>query len=378
MLERERAAKATDLREYTPGRLEKWLLRGEQTDLSARLSPRNGFFVRYGYRDKPIGAGIGFGGGYRHDLFERRARVVGEAGWTFRRYTLLRGDFSLPYLARERAELGIELRRRYHPHEDFYGTGPDSVEADRSNFRLDTTTAIGRALIKPRRWFTAGGHAGRISPSVGSGTDSRSLSSEIQFGSDALIGFSEQPDFRYTDLFVTVDYRDQPANPRSGGYYAATFGSYADLDFDRYSFRRVDLHAQQFFPIFDKKRVFALQGRIITSSADDGQAVPFYLQPTLGGSSTVRSVSDYRFRDDTVLYLNAEYRWEAFSIMDMALFTDAGQVAADAGDLDLGNLIHAYGIGFRFNTYKTMFLRLDIAAGAGEGLQYFVKFSKAF
>ena len=174
------------------------------------ISPRNGFFVRYGYPEKPVGAGIGFGGGYRHDLFDRRARVVAEAGWTLRQYSLLRGDFSLPYLAHERAEVGVEVTRRYNPQEDFYGTGPDSVEADRTNYRLDTTAAIARALIKPRRWFTAGGHAGWSSPSVGSGKDARSPSSEVRFGADALVGFSEQPDFRYTDLFVAVDYRDRP------------------------------------------------------------------------------------------------------------------------------------------------------------------------
>jgi hypothetical protein len=378
LLERQRASKANDLQDYVPGRLEKFLLRGEQNDFLGRLAPRNGFFVRYGYPEKPVGAGVGFGGGYRHDLFDRRARVVAEAGWTFRDYSLLRGDFSLPYLARERAELGIEVARRYNPQEDFYGPGLDSVEADRTNFRLDTTAVVGRALIKPRRWLSAGGHAGRISPSVGSGKDSRSPSSEIRFGPEALPGFAAQPDFRYTDLFVAVDYRDQRSNARSGGYYAATFGSYADLDLHRYSFRRLDLHAQQFFPIFDKKRVFAVQGRVITSSEDDGQVVPFYLQPTLGGSTTLRSLSEYRFRDDNLLYFNAEYRWEAFSVMDMALFTDLGQVAADADDLDWSNLTHAYGIGFRFNTYKTVFMRLDIGAGAGEGLQYFLKFSKAF
>ena len=47
-------------------------------------------------------------------------------------------------------------------------------------------------------------------------------------------------------------------------------------------------------------------------------------------------------------------------------------------DLDLSDLTHAYGIGVRFNTYKNVFLRIDVATGAGEGVQYFFKFSKAF
>ncbi len=79
-LERQRSAKSADLHEYRPGRLERLLLSVEQKDLLGRLGPRNGFFVRYGYRAKPAGAGIGLGGGYRRDLFDRRARVVGEAG----------------------------------------------------------------------------------------------------------------------------------------------------------------------------------------------------------------------------------------------------------------------------------------------------------
>jgi hypothetical protein len=377
-LEQERAAKAAALTAYTPGRLEKLLLGVEQSHFLARITPRNGFFVRYGYAEKPVGAGTGVGGGYRHDLFDRRARVLAEAGITLRRYSVLRADFSLPYLARERAEVGVEVTHRHDPQEDFYGVGADSLESNRTNFRLDTTAAIGRALIKPRKWFSAGIRAGRLSPSVGPGTDSRYPSLELRFGDDVLAGFTEQPDFRYTNAFATVDYRDHPGNARSGGYYSATVGSYADLDADRYSFRRLDLHGQQFFPIFDKKRVFAVQGRVITSSADDGQVVPFYFQPTLGGSTTLRSVSEYRFRDDNLLYLNAEYRWEAFSAMDMALFADFGKVAADRRDLDLTDLTHAYGIGVRFNTYKNVFLRIDVGTGAGEGVQYYFKFSKAF
>ena len=106
--------------------------------------------------------------------------------------------------------------------------------------------------------------------------------------------------------------------------------------------------------------------------------MPFYLQPTLGGGATLRSVSDYRFRDNNMLYLNAEYRWEAFGGLDMALFTDVGKVAHEAGDLDFTDLTHAYGIGLRVNSYKTVFLRFDVGAGAGEGVRYFFKFSKAF
>jgi hypothetical protein len=62
----------------------------------------------------------------------------------------------------------------------------------------------------------------------------------------------------------------------------------------------------------------------------------------------------------------------------MALFMDAGQAAPRAADLHFSDLEGAYGIGFRFNTSSTVFYRIDIAGGAGEGIRYFLKFSKAF
>ncbi len=121
------------------------------------------------------------------------------------------------------------------------------------------------------------------------------------------------------------------------GFYSLSWREYSDLDFDRYSFRAVDLAAQQFVPIFDKKRVFAVQGRLQSAATDDGagQIVPFYFKPTLGGSTSHRGFNDFRFRDDAVVNVNVEYRWEAFSGLDMALFSDWGTVAPNIGQLKL-------------------------------------------
>src|SRR5688572_10944734 len=105
-LEQERAERAKQLRPYEPKRLEKLILDAEEGRLRRLIAPHNGFFVEYGYTYKPTGSGIGFGGGFRHDLFERQARVVVEVGETFRHYRMARVDFSLPRLAGERLALG--------------------------------------------------------------------------------------------------------------------------------------------------------------------------------------------------------------------------------------------------------------------------------
>jgi len=378
VLEQQRAEKAKALEPYRPKRLEKLLLFVDAENPVAWIAPHNGFFVEYGYSHKPVGSGVGFGGGYRRDLFKRTARVELEAGTTFRNYQLLRADFSLPYLANDRIEIGVEGTYHHHPQEDFYGLGLASREDDRVSYLFDDRRFEARALARPARWLEVGTRIGRQNPIIGAGTDKAFPSLETRFDDFAAPGLEAQPAFGYTELYGEVDYRDQRGNARAGGYYTVRWRKTKDADLDRYSFNAVDARFQQFFPIFDKKRVFAVQARVQTTHPYQGQRVPFYFKPWMGGSTSVRSVRDYRFRDDNILFFNVEYRWEAFGILDMALFTDWGTVAAEADDLSFSDMKRAYGIGFRFNTAKAVFMRIDIATGGGEGLRYVTKFSKMF
>lgn len=378
LLVRQRAEKATQLTPYEPNKVEKALLFLEENDPLRKISPYNGFFIEYGYTGKPIGSGIAFGGGWRHDVLDRRARVVLEAGQSFRGYRMARVDLSTPWLLDERLEVGVEGAYRFHPQEDFYGLGFASQRADRVNFGYRAPEVQGRVMLKPLRWFNAGVRVGWMGVKVDEGTDSRFPSLEERFSDADAPGLAAQPDYVYTDLFTTLDTRDQPGNAREGGYLGVLWRRHNDLDLDRYSFHEVDVDAQQFFPIFDKKRVIAVRVQLLTTTAAEGQEVPFYFRPTLGGSTSLRSVSDFRFRDRNVLATNIEYRWEAFSGLDMALFADFGSVAPRVSELEFADVRGAYGIGLRFNTYKAVFLRLDVAAGGSEGIRTFLKFSKAF
>jgi len=376
-LERQRAEKATRLEPYKPTKLEGLLM--QEGRLRRLLFPHNGFFVEYGYSYKPVGAGVGFGGGWRHDLFGRQARVVLEAGGTpFRLYQMARADFSLPRLAGERLELGVEGVYRKHPQEDFFGLGLDTTEDMRVTYLFKGNEVQGRAIYRPLAQMQLGTRFGTLHTSVGPGTDDRFPSIEALFDDDAAPGLLVQPDYLYGEAFAEFDNRDEPGNARAGGYYTMVWRKYNDSDLDRYSFRRFDAQARHFFPIFDKKRVFAVQAELVSTTADDGHDVPFFMQPTLGGGHSLRSVNDYRFRDKSLFGFNVEYRWEAFAALDMALFTDFGTVAPRVSDLDFGEMKHAYGIGFRFNTAKSVLYRIDIGTGAGEGTHFFFKFSNVF
>jgi hypothetical protein len=378
VIEQQRAEKASRLEPYKPGRIETFILNAEEGKLRRLISPHNGFFAEYGYTYKPIGSGIGLGGGFRHDVLDRRARVLFETGATFRKYAMARAAFEVPTLARGRLSVGAEGVYRHHTQDDYYGLGDDTLSDDRVSFGYDDREVQGHATYALKPWLNVGARGGWLAPTLDSGSDTRFLSIEQRFDDSSAPGLAQQADFAYAEGFAEVDYRDEPGNARAGGYYLLAVRRYADRDLNRYSFRASQLLLQQFVPIFDKKRVFAFQLGVATSNPDSGDEVPFYMQPTLGGSRTLRSEADYRYRDQNVVWMNAEYRWEAFSALDMALFTDWGNVAPRLSDLDFTDLKHAYGIGFRFNTAQAVFLRIDIAAGGNDGIRYFFKFSKAF
>ena len=340
VLEQERAERAKKLNAYEPGKLEKAMLWVEKVDPAARLAPHDGFFLQYGYRWRPVGAGMGLGAGWRHDLFHRNARAVVGAGISMRNYQMLMADFSTPYLLDDRLEFGVQARYRHNPQEDYWGIGPDSLADDRVSFSADYTDYEGRAIVRPTPWLEGGTRFGRVTTSLGEGTDNRFPSIEERFTDATAPGLAAQPDFSYTELYGAVDYRDHDNNARDGGLYSLSWRTYSDRDLDHYSFRSVDLLLQQFVPIFDKKRVFAVQGRLQSASADAaaGEQVPFYFKPTLGGSISHRGFNDFRFRDDAVVYVNAEYRWEALTGLDMALFSDWGTVAPSVERLRFSEL----------------------------------------
>ena len=83
------------------------------------------------------------------------------------------------------------------------------------------------------------------------------------------------------------------------------------------------------------------------------------------------------FYDAAAVNLNAEYRWEAFSALDLALFVDAGDVGPTWRSIVGAHLRSSWGLGFRFNTNRRVFLRLDVAGGR-EGPRVWTSLSPVF
>jgi len=105
-----------------------------------------------------------------------------------------------------------------------------------------------------------------------------------------------------------------------------------------------------------------------TTFVDEGQVIPFFMLPALGGGSTLRGFSSWRFRDRHSLLLSAEWRVLVNRFLDTAVFYDAGKVTSHTSDLDLTDLKTDYGFGFRFHGPIATPLRIEFAK-SNEGLQ---------
>jgi outer membrane protein assembly factor BamA len=379
LLERQRAERAQSLEPYTPNTLEKALLYLDDKRVVERLgSGLTGLYPRFG--GFTTGSGITFGVGYRYALpGTKHWELDASTAFSMRGYKSVDLHVRAPALLRGRLEVDGAARWWDYTQEDYFGLGESSVD-ERTNYRYlgDAVTGIGRYRL--HRLFSVGEEVGYLRPRIKEGTDERFLSTEQLFTDAEAPGLTRQPHLFYTRTFLDFDYRDYPGNTRSGGRVLFQAGTGRDQDPSReFSYRRADLEVLHVFPIFDKKRNFAVHfaASHVDPVNEDGR-VPFFLSPTIGGANTIRSYLDLRFRDATFVLTNFEYRWEAFSGLDMALFWDGGDVGRTLRDIRAREYKQGWGFGLRFNTDRRVFLRMDFGFGGPEGTRFFWKYNPAF
>jgi outer membrane protein assembly factor BamA len=368
-LQQARQEKASHLQKPARGFLERGLQQFEERRVIERFYEGfHGFHPLLG----GIRSGSGFGGGtYVEREGIRAAGQVSVKG--YQKYEL---SMVAPPFVNDLMFADFRATHRDLPQERFFGIGTNSRQEDETSFRLKDTNYVGRLGFTPAKHVKIGALAGWLQASAGSGTYRQSPSIEQVFDSAGAPGILAQPNYLQAGAFLEADLRDEPGNPRSGGRYTASWTSFQDQNFGDYDFGQYDIEAQQYFPFFNQRRVIVVRAK--TTLTQTASEVPFFMQPTLGGSEDLRGYNEYRFRDRNMVVLNAEYRWEAFSGLDLAAFADAGGVAAKASDLRLTDLHTSYGAGLRFNTAKSVFLRLDLGFSKEGRRRLFIKFGHAF
>ncbi|SNT39355.1 Surface antigen [Ekhidna lutea] len=178
-------------------------------------------------------------------------------------------------------------------------------------------------------------------------------------------------------LGLVYDSRHNVLNVREGFFGETGFLRYDDTWGSDFEFTSYFFDARYYLPV-TSSQVFASQ---VYFSEVQGNA-PFSQLSLMGGESLMRGYYLGRYRDQTLLAAQTEYRFLPFSFSERwgaAAFVGAGTVSDGVRSLDMSKLKVAGGTGVRFLIFrsKDIFTRFDVAFSE-DGLGYYFFIGEAF
>ena len=363
----EQAKKAAALRSYEPGKAERWAsaVKRELIGEPAGLYPY--------FASVYSGGGFTLGAGYRQFYGDRTHWDV-KGLYSLKNYKFL--ELSTDSWGHARGKIDLHARAGWRDATQvaFHGLGIDSPEL-RSNFRMKQGYGGAEIRLWPARVIVLGAGASYEDFTLEDGAGTAPSIEEI-FTPETAPGLGASPTYIHSVASGGIDWRPAAGYARRGGLYEVRYHNYADRD-DTYSFDRLDGEIVQHLPILRETWVLSFRG-LVQTTLDDDDVVPYFLLPSLGSGSTLRSYSSWRFRDRHSILFSGEFRWIPNRLgMDMAIFYDAGKVTSRRQDLDLDGLRNSVGVGVRFHSPMATPLRIELAHGK-EGMQLVFSGNAAF
>ncbi len=356
LIEAQQAAKAADDEPPSPSKAEQATQWIQDRLLTER--PRSIFPI---IDSVYSGGGFTLGAGYRQ-AFGDNAQWAVRGLYSIKQYKLIEFSALSTNRPTRRPVFGVTLGWRDMTRVGFYGLGMDSTRGDRADFRYQQTYARATTTWHAARWLRTSAAVSYENFDEGEPTGDRPAIDDVYTPATAP-GLGASPHFIRTDLRAGLDTRTSPLYSRVGTYLGGALLSYFDPD-HTYSFNRIDLEGVQHLPVLRETWVLSLRARV-QSTVDDDDLVPYFLLPSLGGGSSLRGYSSWRFRDRHSILTSVEWRWIPNRLgMDMAFFFDAGKVTSRRRDLDFSGLEHDAGIGIRFHTPAMTVLRTELAHGS--------------
>jgi len=355
VLERAQAEKATRLTPHVPSLAEKYL------DYAESVLSTGGMHIHPYFDSAYSGGGFTLGAGYRRYVSSYNTVDV-RGSITFTGYKRIEGEFLAPRLFDRSGVLSVIGGWREATQVGFYGTGTANSEDDRANYGFKQPYGMATLTVRPARRFVlmrGGVETSQWEQTPGSGS---APSVETVYTPATLTGLGAKVTYLHSQGTLGVDTRSSPGYARRGGFYGVTFHDFADSD-NRYGFTQTDYEALHHIPVLRDVWVFSLRGAVSTTGTKSGEQIPFFMLPSLGGGSSLRGYSSWRFRDRNRMELQAEWRVIVNRFVDMAAFYDTGKVTAHTRDLDFDGLRHDYGLGFRFHGPLSTPFRIELAKG---------------
>jgi len=358
-IEQQQAAKVPTLHPYIPTRTEKLF---EQLDVILA----GGTLRWHPFFDNAYSGG-GFTLGAGHASYVSAYNFIDIRGsWTILNYKRIEAEFVAPRIFQRRGRLSVLGGWREATQVGFYGIGTNTVQGDRTNYLFNQPYASALLTVYPNRrvlMLQGGAEFSRWSQEPGEGSYP---SVETKYTPQTLPGLGAKVTYLHTQGGVGLDWRTSPGYTRRGGFVSATLHDHHDSD-DKFGFQMMEYQAIEHIPILREAWVLAFHGRVQNAFDKDGQQTPFFMLPSVGGGSSLRGYSSWRFRDKNSILAQAEWRIMVNRYLETAFFYDAGKVTAHRSDLDFNNLKSDFGFGVRFHGPFSTPLRVELAKSP-EGL----------
>lgn len=250
----------------------------------------------------------------------------------------------------------------------FWGVGNAVPDTGSVSFKMrNINTSF--VLQIPPAWFSAD-RTGLIfeydNTSIIDKQENQLLLNDEVSGSDGgqLFGFG-------TDL--VWDSRDNIFFPNTGGYQYLNFMVYTGAGDYQYISLELDVrHYRAFRPDH------VLAGQFFVKGVNGD--TPFYKLPGVGGNSLLRGYYTGRYRDNTLMLLQLEYRQYFTKRFGFVVFAGTGNVTDKLQNYAFNNLKYSYGGGLRFmfNQQEKINLRMDLAFGNKGNMGIYFGIEEAF
>lgn len=286
----------------------------------------------------------------------------------------------------------------------FYGLGPDTRRDDQTFFGMRETivgASINYPLFKPLNLSLHGEVNGRFVDIRGNHEQSSPSIEQVHTEVTAP-GLSTQPAFAQFGEGVRVRPVLFDDNLRLN--YSANYQQFVAGD-SQFSFQRLTIDLSHQIPLSrttrtllprdhngpddcsssatsstndcpsvtrDREGSINLRMLLIESYTSSGHVVPFYFQPTLGGSdingkSSLASFQDYRFRAPNLLLFQGNIEHSIYGPLGATFAAETGRVALRRGDIEFKHFVHSYSAGLTLRAGGFPMVFLTYSWGSGEG-----------
>ena len=288
------------------------------------------------------------------------------------------GSFRMP-------QITVAVKHFDLPDMPFFGLGNETSVNDRAFYKLTETELPIQVDFPVFYGLTLSPHATLLY--------AQSDPSELfiaRFAGSSVPGIRSRTTYIVPGL--SASYRSPDVLYGFSGEGRVTYEAYQALDGGKFTFDRVEARMGVHYGVEDQpfsegtfpylrsilgSSRFTAESNLVISDARSRNAVPFYLQPTLGGGDIhnenwLRSYTNYRFTAPNTIAYGLSYERRLIDPFGFSIFGQWGKVAQDTGDLGFDHLKHSIGIGFSLRLGGRAVVELSIAWGGGEGNHTYV------